>query len=67
VSQQLGYLLREGLISSRREGQKVFYRVIDPFLDAVCDAVCQGLRARSREVAGLAVPAHRAPSRRKTR
>ncbi|MCG8393863.1 MAG: metalloregulator ArsR/SmtB family transcription factor [Pseudomonadales bacterium] len=30
LSQQLGVLRREGLVSSRREGKQVFYQVADP-------------------------------------
>ena len=64
VSQQLGHLAREGLVASRREGQKMFYRVTDPFLEAICDAVCRGLHARSRELSRL-VPGTAARTRRR--
>lgn len=62
VSRQLSHLSREGLVASRREGQKVIYRVADPFLEAICDAVCRGLQARSAEL--LSRGSRRAPRRR---
>lgn len=30
LSQQLGVLRREGLVTTRREGKKVFYRIAEP-------------------------------------
>lgn len=30
LSQQLGVLRREGLVATRREGKKVFYRIAEP-------------------------------------
>jgi len=35
LSQQLGVLRREGLVDTRREGKRVFYRVADPRLLAL--------------------------------
>ena len=43
VSQQLAGLARAGLVLSRREGTQVFYRVADPYLIRICDAVCASL------------------------
>lgn len=43
VSQQLGRLSRAGLVSSRREGNRVLYRVTDPYLERICSAVCRSL------------------------
>jgi len=43
VSQQLGRLARAGLVASRREGNKVMYRVVDPYLERICSAVCKSL------------------------
>jgi len=43
VSQQLAGLLRAGLVLSRRDGNQVFYRVADPYLMRICDAVCASL------------------------
>ncbi len=45
VSQQLSSLARAGLVSFRRDGQRVIYSITDPYLRRICDAVCQSLSA----------------------
>jgi DNA-binding transcriptional ArsR family regulator len=50
VSQQLASLARAGLVTGRREGQHVIYRIADPYLRRICDAVCRSLtNATSRK------------------
>jgi ArsR family transcriptional regulator len=39
LSQQLGVLRREGMVATRREGKKVFYRIADPRLLALLRAL----------------------------
>lgn len=41
LSQQLGILRREGLVSSRREGKQVFYQVANPNALAVLEVLYQ--------------------------
>jgi DNA-binding transcriptional ArsR family regulator len=41
LSQQLGILRREGLVSSRREGKQVFYQVANPDALAVLEVLYQ--------------------------
>jgi ArsR family transcriptional regulator len=48
VSQHLASLARAGLVDSRREGNRVFYRIADPFVLRICDAVCDSLATHSR-------------------
>jgi DNA-binding transcriptional ArsR family regulator len=48
VSQHLAQLLKAGLVEARREGSRVFYKVVDPYLTRICDAVCQSLAVRAR-------------------
>ena len=53
VSQQLAALHRSGLVAPRREGNHVYYRIADPYVVRICDAVClslgrQGARPRGR-------------------
>jgi ArsR family transcriptional regulator len=43
VSQHLASLSRAGLVDSRREGTRVFYRIADPYVLRICDAVCDSL------------------------
>ena len=43
VSQQLAGLSRAGFVAFRREGTHVLYRVGDPYVTRICDAVCKGL------------------------
>jgi ArsR family transcriptional regulator len=48
VSQHLASLARAGLVDSRREGNRVFYRIGDPYVLRICDAVCESLAAHAR-------------------
>jgi DNA-binding transcriptional ArsR family regulator len=60
VSQQLAALAHAGLVAGRREGQRVYYRIADPYIARICSAVCDGL---AREARGDAAPRRR-PARR---
>jgi DNA-binding transcriptional ArsR family regulator len=53
VSQHLASLAREGLVAARRDGGHVYYRVADPYMNEICDAVCRGLAARAKEASEL--------------
>lgn len=68
VSQHLAHLSRAGLVEARRDGSRVFYKVVDPYLARICDAVCASLARhaaqQSRRLAGLE---RGAPSRRARR
>jgi DNA-binding transcriptional ArsR family regulator len=63
VSQHLAGLARAGFVSSRREGTFVFYRIADPYVARICEAVCNGFERQVREgrtlLAGL--PRRRVP------
>jgi DNA-binding transcriptional ArsR family regulator len=48
VSQHLASLQRAGLVEGRREGNRVYYRIVDPTVLRICDAVCDSLVARNR-------------------
>jgi DNA-binding transcriptional ArsR family regulator len=45
VSRHLALLLRAGMVARRHEGRQVYYRVVDPFVDQICEAICGSLRA----------------------
>lgn len=49
VSQHLAALTQAGFVAVRREGNRAFYRVSDPCLAQICDAVCESLARRIRE------------------
>jgi ArsR family transcriptional regulator len=49
VSQHLASLTHAGLVAARRDGTRVFYRIADPTVLRICDAVCDSLVARARE------------------
>lgn len=51
VSQQLASLSRAGLVSSRKQGQRVFYRISDPYLARICSSVCEALAEDARREA----------------
>ena len=45
VSRHLAVLLRAGIVTRRQAGRQVHYRVVDPFVDQICEAICGSLRA----------------------
>lgn len=45
VSRHLALLLRAGIVTRRPYGRQVYYRVVDPFVDQICEAICGSLRA----------------------
>ena len=49
VSQHLASLTHAGLVEARRDGNRAFYRIADPTVLRICDAVCASLVARVRE------------------
>ncbi len=51
VSQHLSLLAAAGLVSRRREGPTVHYRIADDNLGKLCDLVCTSLRARAEALA----------------
>jgi DNA-binding transcriptional ArsR family regulator len=48
VSQHLASLLKAGLVTCRRDGNRVLYSNADPYVLKICDAVCTSLAARAR-------------------
>ena len=59
VSQHLASLLHAGLVEARRDGTRAFYRIADPTVLRICDAVCDSLVARAREEKRQAIEARR--------
>lgn len=49
VSQHLASLQRAGLVGSRRQANRVLYRLADPYLERICDAVCRSVARSARE------------------
>ncbi len=45
VSQHLNRLAQGGLVTRRRDGASVLYRIADPTIEALCDLVCASLAA----------------------
>jgi DNA-binding transcriptional ArsR family regulator len=50
VSQQLASLAHAGLVDARREGTKTYYRIADTTILRICDAVCDSVVVRAREL-----------------
>jgi len=44
VSKQLAMLRSHGLLGRRREGTRIYYRIADPSVEELCNAVCRALR-----------------------
>jgi DNA-binding transcriptional ArsR family regulator len=59
VSRHLAVLLRVGIVTRRPQGRQVHYRLVDPFVDQICEAICGSLRAhvdrQAQRLPGLAV------------
>ena len=45
VSRHLALLLRAGMVTRRPNGRQAHYRIVDPFVDDICEAICGSLRA----------------------
>lgn len=43
MSRHLLVLYQAGVLSRRRDGQQIYYRIADPSVLAVCDAMCSRL------------------------
>jgi ArsR family transcriptional regulator len=68
VSQHLKEMTHAGLVEARRDGARVFYRIADPYLNRICDAVCRSVRgAHEAQTAAIARPARAAAPRRERR
>jgi DNA-binding transcriptional ArsR family regulator len=48
VSQHLASLTHSGLVAARRQGNRAFYRISDPTVLRICEAVCDSLAERGR-------------------
>ena len=46
VSKHLGLLQQAGLVSRRKDGANVYYRISDPTVFDLCEAVCESLHDR---------------------
>ncbi|MGH7897852.1 MAG: ArsR/SmtB family transcription factor [Candidatus Binatia bacterium] len=46
VSKHLGVLLSAGLVTRRKDGLRVFYRIADPTVFELCEVVCASLHDR---------------------
>jgi ArsR family transcriptional regulator len=40
MSQHLNTLYQAGILGKRREGVQIFYRIVDPRIVSICEAVC---------------------------
>jgi DNA-binding transcriptional ArsR family regulator len=57
VSRHLALLLRAGIVTRRPQGRQVRYRIVDAFVDRICEAICGSLRAHvERQVQRLPPP-----------
>ncbi len=49
VSQHLGSLLRAGVVAARRDGNRVLYRIGDPYIERICSVVCASVKKHAAE------------------
>jgi DNA-binding transcriptional ArsR family regulator len=57
VSKHLGVLHQAGIVSRRKEGNRVVYAIADESIFALCEIVCGGLAQQVAELAQLLEPA----------
>jgi len=57
VSKHLGVLQQSGLVSRRKEGLRVFYRIADSTVFDLCEVVCESLHDRLASQIGEIQPA----------
>jgi len=68
VSQHLKELVHAALVEPRREGARIYYRISDPYVNRICDAVCRSVREADQPGhAGRLVRTPRRPARRSRR
>lgn len=53
ISKHLGLLSRAGLVAHRRDGRFLFYRIGAREVEGVCALVCNGIKTRLEEQAGV--------------
>jgi DNA-binding transcriptional ArsR family regulator len=53
VSKHLQLMLGERMVARRREGPRAYYRIADPSLIALCEAVCAGVRQSLAELSAI--------------
>jgi DNA-binding transcriptional ArsR family regulator len=65
VSKHLGVLHQAGIVSRRKDGNRVIYAIADESVFALCETVCGGLARQVAEIAQLleAPPASGSPRR----
>lgn len=59
VSKHLTLLAEGGVLSRRKEGTHVYYRVADDAVFVLCEQVCGSLEQQSRSLAALFLPSGR--------
>jgi DNA-binding transcriptional ArsR family regulator len=58
VSRHLNLLQHAGIVARRKQGNFVYYRIVDESVDPLCEAVCGSLRTRFealRQLTGTAI------------
>ena len=50
VSKHLGVLLEAGIVGRRKDGNQVFYSIVDDGIFRVCEEVCGGLQRQIAEL-----------------
>ncbi len=53
ASKHLGVLHQAGIVSRRKDGNRVVYEIADPSVFALCEMVCGGLQQQVAELAQL--------------
>jgi DNA-binding transcriptional ArsR family regulator len=53
VSKHLRVLADAGVVGRRKDGNHVYYRIVDPVVFTLCDAVCGSLEQQVRALAGV--------------
>ena len=50
VSKHLNLMAKEGILSRRKEGLKIYYKIQDPSIQGICMLVCGRLKDEAKEL-----------------
>jgi len=59
VSKHLSLLQRSGIVARRKEGNYVYYRIVDGTVLALCETVCGSLQLQVESLRGVVAPGNR--------
>ena len=53
ISKHLSILMANHLVTSRKEGTSIYYKIADPNVTSICDKVCRSIAERIRQAKSM--------------